>query len=160
VRRTAGWFGLGVLGTLWVGAHWRVASLLRRLDRSWDAPSWIEPIEKAFLVAAGVVASIVFVLVFQVLFRRGLAQRLQGVPPRTQVLVFLLPVAACLLASWRFRVMLVGPLLLLVLNLVQLARNLPPSTPAVEAFGWFGRTTQRIGKRVAALRRKQPEASG
>ncbi len=154
MRRTIGWFELGALGALWVIAHWRVASLLDRLDRSWDEPSWLSAVESTALLVFGLVASVAFVLAFQVLFRRGIASRLRDVPPRQQVLVFLLPVAACLLASWRFQVMLVGPLLLLALNAVQLVRGLPPSTPASEAFGWFGRTTAAGYKRVSALRRK------
>jgi len=152
--RSAGWFGLGVLGTVWVVAHWQVAAKLDALDRSWDAPSWIAPVETAALLVAGVLASVAFVAAFQALFRRGLARRLREVPPRTQVAVFLLPVLACLFASWRFRVMLVGPLLLLALNAVQYVRNLPPSTPATEALGWFGRTGAAVGRGGVSLARR------
>ena len=49
-------------------------------------------------------------------------------------------------ASLRFEVMVLGPILLLVLNAVQFARGLPPSTPATEAFGWFGRTGSKVGR--------------
>jgi hypothetical protein len=135
-----------VLGTLWVVAHWRIAAFLDHLDGSWDPPSFLDPVERLVLVMVGVAASLVLVTGVQWLFRRALARRLAGVDPRRQVLLFIVPVLVCLLASWRFRVMVVGPALLLGLNLVQLARNLPPSTPATEALGWFGRTGARVGK--------------
>jgi hypothetical protein len=141
-----GWAGLGMLGTLWVFAHWRVAAFLDRLDRTWDPPSFLETVERGFLVAVGVVASVVLVAGVQALFRKLLARSLRSVAPRVQVLVFVVPVLVCLVASWRFRVMLTGPLLLLGLNAVQFARGLPPSTPAVEALGWFGRTGAKVGR--------------
>lgn len=127
-------------------AHWRVAALLDRLDRTWDPPSVLETVERGFLLVVGVVASVVLVAGVQILFRKLLARSLRGVEPRRQVLVFVLPVLACLVASWRFRVMLTGPILLLALNAVQFARALPPSTPATEALGWFGRTGAKVGR--------------
>jgi hypothetical protein len=143
---TLAWAGLGLLGTIWVVAHWRIAAFLDDLDGTWDPPSFLEPIERLFLLVVGVAASLLLVTGVQWLFRRALARRLAGVDPRRQVLLFVVPVLVCLLASWRFRVMLVGPALLLALNAVQLVRGLPPSTPATEAFGWFGRTGSKVGK--------------
>lgn len=97
-------------------------------------------------MVVGAVASLLLVTGVQVLFRKGIARRLRGVPARQQVLVFVVPVLLCLVASMRFGVMVLGPLLLLALNVVQFARGLPPSTPASEAFGWFGRTGARVGR--------------
>lgn len=143
---TLGWVELGVLGTLWVVAHWRIAAFLEDLDGRWEPPGFLEPIEKTFLVLVGAVASLLLVTGVQALFRKGIARRLRGVPPRHQVLVFVIPVLLCLAASLQFQVMVLGPVLLLALNAVQFARGLPPSTPATEAFGWFGRTGAKVGK--------------
>lgn len=143
---TLGWAGLGVLGTLWVFVHWWLAGRLDRLDRTWDPPSFLETIERGFLMAVGAVASVVLVAGVQVAYRKLLGRAMRGVDPRRQVALFVLPVLACLVASWRFRVMLVGPLLLLGLNVVQFARAMPPSTPATVALGWFGRTGAKVGK--------------
>lgn len=116
------------------------------MDRTWDPPSILETVERGFLLVVGAAASLVLVAGVQALFRRLLARSLRSVDPRRQVLVFVVPVLVCLVASWRFRVMLAGPLLLLGLNAVQFARGMPPSTPAVEALGWFGRTGAKVGK--------------
>lgn len=138
-----GWTGLVLVGMAWVAAHYNVAGSLRRLDRTWDPPPLLEPVDRVALLVVGAVASVAFVTVVQVLFRTLLARRVDDVDPRRQVLVFLVPVVVCLWASRRFGVMTVGPLLLLVLNLAQLARRLPPSTPASEVFGWAGRLVGR-----------------
>jgi hypothetical protein len=135
-----------VLGTLWVVAHWRIAAFLEDVDDRWEPPGFLEPVEQGFLVVVGAVASLLLVTGVQALFRKGIARRLRGVPPRHQVLVFVVPVLLCLVASLRFQVMVLGPVLLLALNAVQFLRGLPPSTPATEAFGWFGRTGARVGK--------------
>lgn len=148
-EHTLGWGGLGLLATLWVWAHWRVATILDRLDRVWDPPSLLAPIETAFLVSVGLIASVGFVAVVQLLFRRRLATLLVDVAPRRQTLVALVPALCCLVLSYRFRVMIVGPGLLIALNLAQLARGLPPSTPTDEVFGWAGRTVGRAGRRTA-----------
>jgi hypothetical protein len=135
-----------VLGTLWVVAHWRIAAFLEDLDERWEPPGLLEPVEKTFLVVVGAAASLLLVTGVQALFRKGIARRLRGVPARQQVLVFVVPVLCCLVASLRFEVMVLGPILLLALNAVQFARGLPPSTPATEALGWFGRTGAKVGK--------------
>lgn len=135
-----------MLGTLWVVAHWRIAAFLEDLDGRWEPPGFLEPIEATFLILVGAAASLLLVTGVQALFRKGIARQLRGVPPRQQVLVFVVPVLLCLVASLRFHVMVVGPVLLLALNAVQLARGLPPSTPATEAFGWFGRTGSKVGR--------------
>ncbi len=127
-------------------AHWRVAALLDRLDRTWDPPRFLDTVERLVLLIVGVLASLILVTGVQALFRKRLARSLRSVPARQQVLVFVVPVLACLVASWRFRVMLAGPLLLLALNLVQYLRNMPPSTPATQALGWVGRTGVRVGR--------------
>lgn len=143
---TLGWVGLGLLGTVWVVIHWRLAGWLDRLDRTWDPPSFLETIERGFLLVVGAVASVLLVAGVQVGYRKLLGRAMRGVDPRRQVALFVLPVLVCLVASWRFRVMLLGPLLLLGLNAVQFARAMPPSTPATVALGWFGRTGAKVGK--------------
>ncbi len=157
-EHVAGWAGLVAVGATWVAAHYHVAGSLRRLDGTWDPPALVEPVERAFLLLVGFVASLVFVTVVQVVFRRRLARRLEDVEPRRQVLVFLIPVVACLIASRHFGVMVMGPLLLLVLNLTQLARNLPPSTPAREVFGRMGRVAVAGGR--GAGRMSQQASTG
>jgi len=148
-----GWFGLGAVGTAWVLAHWQVARGLDRLDRTWDPPGFLEPVERAALLLVGLVVSLVLVTGVKAVFRRRLARLLAGVEARTQVAWFCVPVLACLLASWRYRVMLAGPTLLLVLNAAQWLRGLPPSTPAAEVFGWLGRIGSAGWRRARALRR-------
>lgn len=148
-EHTLGWGGLGLLGTLWVWAHWSVSSTLDRLDRAWNPPALVAPIETAVLVVVGLLASVGFVAIVQFLFRRRLASWLADVAPRQQTLVALVPAVCCLVLSYRFRVMLVGPALLIALNLAQLARGLPPSTPAGEVFGWAGRAVGRAGRGTA-----------
>lgn len=160
-EHVAGWAGLVAIGAAWVAAHYNVAGTLQRLDGTWDPPALLEPVERAFLLLVGFVASLLFVTIVQVVFRRRLATRLEDVEPRHQVLVFLVPVVACLIASRHFGVMVMGPLLLLVLNLTQLARNLPPSTPAREVFGRVsrvavagGRQAGRVGQQTSARARR------
>lgn len=135
-----------MLGTLWVVAHWRIAAFLEDLDGRWEPPGFLEPIETTFIIVVGAVASLLLVTGVQALFRKGIARRLRDVAPRQQVLVFVVPVLLCLVASLRFQVMVLGPVLLLALNAVQFARGLPPSTPATEALGWFGRAGSKVGR--------------
>ena len=135
-----------MLGTLWVVAHWRIAAFLEDLDGRWEPPGFLEPVETTFIVVVGALASLLLVTGVQALFRKGIARRLRDVPARHQVLVFVVPVLLCLVASLRFEVMVLGPILLLALNAVQFVRGLPPSTPASEAFGWFGRTGAKVGR--------------
>lgn len=135
-----------MLGTLWVVAHWRLAEFLHDQDERWDPPSFLGPLEDVALLVVGFVASLLLVTGVQVLFRKGIARRLRDVPARQQVAVFVVPVVLCLVGSWRFQIMVAGPALLLLLNVVQFLRKLPPSTPAAEAFGWFGRTGAKVGK--------------
>jgi hypothetical protein len=144
---------------LWVVAHWRIAAFLEDLDGRWEPPGVLEPVERGFLVVVGAVASLLLVTGVQVLFRKGIARRLRSVPARQQVLVFVVPVLLCLVASMRFGVMVLGPALLLVLNAVQFVRGLPPSTPAAEAFGWFGRTGAKVGRAGAEVAGRGAEAA-
>jgi len=95
----AGWAGLAAIGIAWVAAHYNGAGTLQRLDGTWDPPAWLEPVERAFLLLVGFLASLLFVTIVQVVFRRRLARRLEDVEPRRQVLVFLVPVVACVVAS-------------------------------------------------------------
>ena len=148
-----------MLGTLWVVAHWRIAAFLEDLDGRWEPPGFLEPVETGFIVVVGAIASLLLVTGVQVLFRKGIARQLRSVPPRQQVLVFVVPVVLCLAASLRFEVMVLGPILLLALNAVQFARGLPPSTPASEAFGWFGRTGVKVGRAGAKVAGKGASAA-
>ncbi|MGK2948962.1 MAG: hypothetical protein ACSLFP_10330 [Acidimicrobiales bacterium] len=150
-EHVAGWAGLAAIGVAWVAAHYNVAGTLQRLDGTWDPPALLEPVERAFLLLVGFLASLLFVTIVQVVFRRRLARRLEDVEPRRQVLVFLVPVVACLIASRHFGVMVTGPLLLLLLNVTQLARNLPPSTPAREVFGRVSRVAVAGGRSAGRL---------
>ena len=150
-EHVAGWAGLAVIGAAWVAAHYNVAGTLQRLDGTWDPPAWLAPVERAFLLVVGFLASLLFVTIVQVVFRRRLARRLEDVEPRRQVLVFLVPVVGCLIASRHFGVMVTGPLLLLALNLTQLAGNLPPSTPAREVFGRVSRVAVAGGRQAGRV---------
>ncbi len=150
-EHVAGWAGLAAIGAAWVAAHYNVAGTLQRLDGTWDPPAWLAPVERAVLLVVGFLASLLFVTIVQVVFRRRLARRLEDVEPRRQVLVFLVPVVGCLVASRHFGVMVTGPLLLLVLNLTQLARNLPPSTPAREVFGRVSRVAVAGGRQAGRM---------
>ena len=70
------------VGTLWVVAHWRIAAFLEDLDGRWEPPGFLEPVETTFIVVVGAVASLLLVTGVQALFRKGIARRLRGVPPR------------------------------------------------------------------------------